>query len=102
MLLTNTESNIRPSAVIVERSPDGVANVRMANNIREEERDGERLYVYDEAVFTLEADRTETAEDIEADFSEWWEFGILPDEPLPTLEERVALIEDILIGGGLG
>ena len=101
MLLTNTESNVRPSAVLLDEKEDGGKIVRMANNIREEERDGQTIFVYDEALFELGEDRTETIEDIEADFNEWWEFGILPEEPLPTLEERVAAIEDILIGGDL-
>ena len=43
---------------------------------------------------------TETAADIEADFDEWWAFGSQPVEPLPTLEEWVAAIEDFIISGG--
>ena len=101
MLLTNTESSTRPSAVLMDVREDGTKIVRMANNIREEERDEQTVFVYDEALFELGADRTETAEDIEEDFNDWWEFGIQPEEPLPTLEERIAAIEDILIGGDL-
>lgn len=99
MLLTSTESSIRPSAVTLERLPDGTANVRMANNIAEEDRDGQTVYVYDEAVFALGTDREETAEDIQADFESWWEYGIQPEEPIPTIEERLELVEMILMGG---
>ena len=101
MLLTNTESNMRPSAVLLDVREDGTKDVRMANNIREDEREEQTVYIYDEAVFQLDADRVETAADIEADFDEWWKFGIQPEEPLPTLEERIAAIEDFLIGGDL-
>jgi len=99
MLLTNTESTVSPSAVLVERFPDGTANVRLADNVREEEREGQTSYVYDEAVFTLGANREETAEDIRADFDSWWKYGIQPEEPMPTIEERLELVEMMLIGG---
>ena len=71
----------------------------MASNIVEEDRDGQMVYVYDEAVFTLGADREETAEDIKADFESWWEYGIQPEEPMPTIEERLELVEMMLMGG---
>lgn len=83
----------------MERLDDGTANVRLANSVREENRDGQRIYVYDEAVFTLGADRVETEEDIKADFESWWEYGIQPEEPMPTIEERLELVEMMLMGG---
>lgn len=83
----------------LEHLPDGTANVRMAGNVTEEDRDGQTIYIYDEAVFTLEADREETAEDIQADFESWWEYGIQPEEPMPTIEERLELVEMMLMGG---
>ena len=98
MLLRNTESNVRPSAVLLDEREDG-KRVRLADSVREEERDGETVFVYDEVVFTLEPDREETAEDIAADFEGWWEYGSQDEEPLPTIEERVSLIEEMLLGG---
>lgn len=85
--------------MVLERLPDGAAAVRMANNIMEEDRDGQTVYVYDEAVFTLGADREETVEDIQADFATWWEYGSQPEEPMPTIEERLELVEMMLMGG---
>ena len=85
--------------MVLERLPDGTADVRLANNIMEEDRDGQTVYVYDEAVFTLGTDREETVEDIQADFEAWWEYGIQPEEPMPTIEERLELVEMILMGG---
>lgn len=100
MLLKDTTSSARPCAVLMDEQPDGTKSVRMAGNIREIEEDGQAMYLYDEAVFELEDFRKETAEDIEEDFEGWWEYGTQPEEPMPTLEERVAAIEDYLIGGG--
>lgn len=85
--------------MLMERRPDGTANVRLADNIKEEDRDGQTIYVYDEAVFALGADREETAEDIQTDFEAWWEYGIQPEEPMPTIEERLELVEMMLMGG---
>ena len=101
MFYPGVRSNTEPSAVQVEVLGDGSKHVRLADNIQEIEEDGQTLYQYDEAVFDLEAFREETAEDIEEEFEGWWEYGTQPEEPLPTLEERVAAIEDFLIGGEL-
>ena len=104
MLLINTESTVKPSAVLLERLGDGSANVRLADNIREEEREGEKVIVYDEVVFTLEADRKETATDIEAEFAAWWAYGSAPEEAEPTTEERLEIVESVLmdlIGGAV-
>lgn len=100
MLLKDTKSSVQPSAVLMDNWQDGTKSVRLAGNIREEESDGQVIFVYDEVKFDLEAGRTETAADIEADFDEWWAFGSQPVEPLPTLEERVAAIEDYIVSGG--
>lgn len=98
MLLKNTESNVRPSAVLLDEA-EGKKNVRLAGNIREEEREEQAMFIYDEVVFELEADREETAEDIAEAFDEWWEYGSQEEEPLPTIEERISVIEEILLGG---
>lgn len=104
MLYINTESTIRPNAVLLERLGDGSANVRLADNIREKEREGEKVIVYDEVVFTLTADRKETAADIEAEFAAWWAYGSAPEEAEPTTEERLEIVESVLmdlIGGAM-
>lgn len=102
MYLENTRSNVRPSAVIVETLGDGRKIVRMADGIQEETGEGGTQYVYDEVVFELDADRKETAEDIEESFADWWVYGQEPEEAPPTIEERLSLVEDMLmevIGG---
>ena len=100
MLLRDTKSTVRPSAVLMDDQEDGSKIVRIAGEVTESEEDGQTVYTYDEVLFTLEPGRTETAEDIEADLQDWWEYGSQPEEPLPTLEERIAAIEDYIIGGG--
>ena len=99
MLLKNTENTTLPSAVLLKVMEDGSRDVRMAGEAHEEEREDGKVYVYDKVVFTLGADRTETAEDIESNFDEWWDYGSQPEEPTPTIEDRVRAIEDYLIGG---
>ena len=100
MLLRNTESNEQPSAALVDEAENGMV-VRMSKNVRQEEREGETIYIYDEVVFTVPKGRISGADDILWDFDEWWEFGEQPEESEPTLEERIAAIEDFLIGGEL-
>ena len=100
MLLQNTTSTLEPSPVLMDETEEGKV-VRLADNICQEEEDGQTVYTYDEVLFTMDPDRTETAEDIAEDFDAWWEFGSQPEEPEPTLEDRVSAIEEFLIGGDL-
>lgn len=100
MLLKDTRSSERPSAVLIDEQEDGSRIVRIAGEVTEIQEDGQTVYQYDEVLFVLDAERTETAEDILADKDVWWEFGSQEEEPMPTLEERVAMIEDYLISGG--
>lgn len=98
MLLTNSESSVRPSRVALDRR-DGKTTVRLTGDVREVEREDGTVYVYDEVFFTLGSDREDTLEDIEAAFDGWWEYGSQPDEPAPTLEDRVEMLEELLFGG---
>lgn len=101
MLLKDTRSSELPCAVAMDEKEDGTKIVRITGEVTEIQEGDQTIYQYDEVVFELEAGRTETVEDIEADLNDWWEFGSQEDEPAPTLEERVAMIEDFLIGGGI-
>lgn len=99
MLLKDTESTVRPSVVLMDEREDGSKAVRMAGNIRKEKREDQQIFIYDEVTFDLEPGRNETIKDIIDEFDSWWEFGSQDEEPLPSLEERVTLIEEILMGG---
>ncbi len=115
MLLRNTESTSRPSGVLLDRYQDGTATVRLADNIRTEQREGsegqdeQTVYIYDEVVFLLGPDRQDTIGDIQRNFDDWWAYGCGEDEGTPTLEDRINALEDsvmelaeIIIGGGEG
>lgn len=101
MLLKDTRSSELPCAVAMDEKEDGGKIVRIAGEVTEIQEKGQTLYQYDEVVFELEPGREETVADIEANLNDWWEYGCLEEEPAPTLEERVAMIEDYLIGGGI-
>lgn len=79
--------------------------MRLADHIVEEERaldDGgsQTVYVYDEVVFELPYDReNETEASIEAQFESWWAYGSAEPEEEPTLEERVGILEELMMGG---
>lgn len=93
----DVQANQRPSRVLLERLPDGSANIRLADDIREETEDGQTMYRYNEVTFYLPFDRSETQTDIERDFGAWWRYGSAPEEPAPTLEERVDELEALMI-----
>lgn len=99
MLHTGTESTVRPEMVAMERIGSGEKIVRLADHVVEGEHDGQAVYTYDEVVFTLDAGREETKADIQGDFTTWWEYGSQPEEPMPTIEERLELVEMMLMGG---
>ena len=58
-------------------------------------------YLADEVMFMLPAARAaeETQESIAADFSGWWKYGEAWDgqEKAPTVEERLAVMEDFMV-----
>ncbi len=101
MLHINTESSVQPEKVTMETLGDGTKHVILADNIHQEDRGEENgsVWVYNEVAFDLEPEREETAADIEAEFEGWWEYGAQGEEAAPTIEDRVAAIEEYLLGG---
>lgn len=102
----------QPPAVVFERLPDGEAVVRLYDNIKdaaglvptgetEPEQAPGSAYMADEVMFMLPAARAaeETQETIAADFSGWWKYGEAWDgqEQAPTVEERLAVMEDFMV-----
>lgn len=102
----------QPPAVVFERLPDGEAVVRLYDNIKDaagllptDETEPERApgsaYMADEVMFMLPATRAaeETQETIAADFSGWWKYGEAWEgqEQAPTVEERLAVMEDFMV-----
>ena len=81
-----------------EELPDGRILVRLADNITEgTDNEGGTAYQYDEVTFDLPQGRTDSAAQIEADFAAWWAYGS-QDQAVPSLAERVAALEDAMLG----
>ena len=101
MYFTGTEGTVRPDSVSMCVWPDGRKCVRLSDNIqeifREDDQGGQIIYVYDEVLFELDADRTETVQDIEENFEDWWIYGSEPEEAPPTVEERLDAIEELMM-----
>jgi len=102
MLHTNVMSTARPDSVVVEQR-DGDRRVLLRDNIEEitttEDEIEQTTYLYDEVVFLMPEDREETIESITSNFASWWAYGAQPEEPAPTLEERVQALEDVILMG---
>lgn len=100
MLLRDSRSDALPVNVTIDRRDDKV-RVRLTDNVRSETVDDQNVFVFDEVVFDMPADRTDTDEEIHEDFAAWWAYGSQDEEAPLTLEERVEMIEEILMGGDL-
>lgn len=97
MLLLNTMSGSKPSKVVFESLPTG-KRVLLSSNIRAMvDDDGCNLYAYDEVIFHMPHDRNETVKSVEDNFDAWWEFGQQENDLLPTLEQRVTDLEDLVL-----
>lgn len=98
MLFVGVCASATPPRVCLEELPDGRRLVRLADNIQVIGEDEGPVIMYDEAAFDLPADRREeTVETITAGFDAWWAYGSTEQETPPTLEERVAALEDLLL-----
>ena len=96
MLLVDTKSASQPPRVALEH-PEGKTRVCLADNIKQVEDPEEGVgFVYDEVIFFMPDDRSDTLAEIETNFAAWWEYGQteLTD---PTLEDRVSDLETLLL-----
>lgn len=97
MIIHNVTSSAQPASVTREALPEGGVLVRLADNISAiTDEDGAEAWAYDEAVFRLPEGRDDTTAQIQADFAAWWAYASEEDRT-PTLEQRVADIEDALL-----
>lgn len=90
-----SQSNARPARVTLENCPDKTI-VRMTDNVTEQRVENQTVYEYDELKFILPSDRHETVKTIEDNFEDWWLYGCEDHEP-PTIEERVTILEEIIM-----
>jgi len=96
-----------PQAVTLEVLPDGGARLLLHKDVKEVQNpapDGSGTcaasYECTTAICKLDAERAdETVESIAANFAEWWEYAAAwnGDKSSPTVEERLAAVEDMLI-----
>lgn len=94
-MLCSSQSNVLPTKVVLEQCPSRNI-VRLADNIEEIQTDEQTIYQYDEVTFDLPDGRQETVQSITDNFDEWWLYG-QEDHSEPTLEDRVSLLEDIIM-----
>ena len=71
----------------------------MARNCEEKRDEDGTSWVGEQAVFTLEFDRTESMEEIEARFDDWWQYAECCDigSREPTVEDRLKSVEDAIL-----
>lgn len=104
MIYRNAEAGTAPAKVTIEPLPDGGRLVRLTDNVEEIERwEGETSwtsFTFDECVFQLpEGHDDATIADIEEAFDAWWSYGSTDEEAEAiTLEDRVAILEDLILG----
>ena len=100
-----------PQAVTLEKLPDGTAWLYMrkdAHEVKTEAPEGEQggtSWECTTALCKLGADYSEeTAESISAAADDWWGYAeawTTADEAVPSLEERVSVLETLFMGGEL-
>lgn len=103
MIYKNAEAGEKPAKVVLENLPEKTI-VRLTDNVttfQTGEEIPQEMFRFDEVVFDLPDDRAdETAESIEANFSDWWEFGQAdPEDETVSLEDRIAALEEMYMLG---
>ena len=99
MLHSNVMAAEKPETVQIETLPDGKRRVILSRNFEEKRDEDGTSWVGDQAVFTLEFDRTESKEEIEAGFDDWWKYAECCDigSQVPTVEERLESVENAIL-----
>lgn len=98
MLYAGTMAASKPPKVSLELDSSGRRIVRLTDHAKRFESEEGSGYIYDEVTFPLPADRAgETVATIKADFAAWWAYGAQPEEPAPTIEERLADLEEAVL-----
>lgn len=95
-MFMRSQSSCTPARVVIENLPDGRNIVRLTDNVETIVNEDGTVYEYDEVVFELPEDRSETVSTIESEFSAWWEYGQQEQEDI-TLEQRVSDLEEIVL-----
>lgn len=99
MLYNNVMAAEKPETVQIETLPDGKRRVVLSRNFAEKRDEDGASWVGEQAVFTLEYDRTESKDDIDAGFDDWWQYASCCDigSKEPTVEDRLKSVEDAIL-----
>lgn len=99
MLHNNVIAAEKPEAVLIEKLPGGTRRVVLSRNFAECQDEDGTSWRGEQAVFVLEPDRAETADDITAAFDGWWEYAAVysQDNTTPTVEQRLESVENALL-----
>ena len=99
MLHSNVMAAEKPEAVVIEQLPGGTRRVVLSRNFVEHQDEDGKSWVGEQAVFTLEYDRSEGKEEIEAGFDGWWQYASCCDigGKEPTVEERLESVENAIL-----
>lgn len=95
MLLIGTKASTVPAKVSIEKL-ETKRRVILSDHIEQVEDPEDTGFVYDEVVFFMPDDRSDTLAEIEANFDAWWEYG-KEDFKEPTLEERISDLETLVL-----
>lgn len=99
MIYLNVDADQIPEKVTLENLPGGAIVVRMSDNINEysqEEAKDRTMYRFDESQFFMPDGKTATAQEIEADFATWWQYGANDTHPDPSASEEEAMTPEQL------
>ena len=99
MLHSNVMAAEKPETVAIEHLPGGTRRVILSRDFEEKRDEDGTSWVGAQAVFTLEFDRTESKEEIEVKFDDWWQYAECCDigSQVPTVEDRLKSVEDAIL-----
>lgn len=99
MLHDNVMAAEKPEAVVIEELPGGTRRVILSRNFAEKPGEDGTSWVGEQAVFTLEYDRADSAAEIEELFDDWWQYASCCDigSKEPTVEERLESVENAIL-----
>lgn len=95
MIYLDVHASAAPEEAEIRQTAQGETIVYLRCDITEDQSE-EGGYVYDEAVFTLPRDRSDTLEQIVAAADDWWLYASQPDAA-PGIRERIANLEDAVL-----
>ena len=96
MIYLNVDADQKPEKVTLENLPGGAIVVRMADNISEYSQEDAKdrvMYRFDESQFFMPDGKTATAQEIEADFTTWWQYGANDTHSDPSAPEEEVMTQ---------